>query len=435
MSNRVRTFRLLIIIIIAFLAGYYFGVNKVSFDWKNYKPEVTIISKDPPPGVSTIDFTQFWTVWQKLQTDYYDKSKLDPQKMLNGAISGMVQSLGDPFTLYLPPVQNTDFKQGLAGQFSGIGAELGTKVKDVVVISPLDGSPAEKAGIKAGDTILKVDGVSVTGMDLSSVVDKIRGPKGTQVKLLVNHKDTGKQEELTITRDVITVKSVDGWVKKVKDIDDFSSDKSNDAFVKILKDQNLSNSTVAYIRLSQFGDSTNKDWTALINQLDVKIKQSSNFKGVILDLRNNPGGYLTDAQFIAGEFLPFGATVVEEDDGTGNIKSLNVERNGLLTDDSLKLIVLINKGSASASEIVAGALRDDKKTELVGETSFGKGTIQQAEDLGNGSGLHVTIAKWLTPSGIWVNGTGLKPDVSIVLNPKEPSVDTQLEKAVQELLK
>jgi len=353
--------------------------------------------------------------------------------MLNGAISGMVQSLGDPFTLYLPPVQNTDFKQGLAGQFSGIGAELGTKVKDVVVISPLDGSPAEKAGIKAGDTILKVDGVSVTGMDLSSVVDKIRGPKGTQVKLLVNHKDTGKQEELTITRDVITVKSVDGWVKKVKDIDDFSSDKSNDAFVKILKDQNLSNSTVAYIRLSQFGDSTNKDWTALINQLDVKIKQSSNFKGVILDLRNNPGGYLTDAQFIASEFLPVGTKIVSEDNGVSQ-NELDVTRQGSLLTP--KVVVLINGGSASASEIVSGALRDNKRAvALVGEKSFGKGTVQEAEDLGAGAGLHVTIAKWLTPNGTWVNGKGLMPDVVVHLDPKTPAVDTQLEKAVFELLK
>jgi carboxyl-terminal processing protease len=264
-------------------------------------------------------------------------------------------------------------------------------------------------------------------------VEKIRGPKGTEVKLVVIHKDTNKQTDITITRDVITVKSVDGWVKKVKDIDALSLNKAKDPVIaKTLADQNLANSSIAYIRLSQFGDSTNKDWTALINNLNLQIRGNNSFKGVILDLRNNPGGYLTDAVFIASEFLPQGSTVVSETSGM-DTKTLSVNRAGLLIDKPL--IVLVNKGSASASEIVAGALRDNKKTKLIGETTFGKGTIQQAEDLGNGSGLHVTIAKWLTPSGIWVNGTGLKPDIAVNLDSKDPSRDTQLEKAVEELLK
>jgi len=153
-----------------------------------------------------------------------------------------------------------------------------------------------------------------------------------------------------------------------------------------------------------------------------------------LDLRNNPGGYLTDAQFIAGEFLPVGQTVVWEDDGTVNRKSLNVDRTGLLTNTDIKLVILINKGSASASEIVAGAMRDNKRQFWFGETSYGKGTIQAAEDLGDGAGLHVTIAKWLTPNGTWVNGKGLTPDVSVNLDAKDPSRDTQLESAVSQLL-
>jgi len=433
MKNRVRDFRIFIILIIAFLVGYYFGVNKVSFDWQNYKPQIVVESKEPPVGVTTVDFSPFWVVWDKLQTDYYDKTKLDAQKMLNGAISGMVGSVGDPFTLYLPPVQNTNFKQGLAGEFSGIGAELGTKAKDVIVIAPLDGSPAQKAGIKAGDTIVKVDGISIVGLDLASVVDKIRGPKGTKVALTIIHKDTTKQIDVNITRDTITVKSVDGWIKKVSSIDGITQDKAKDKTLEqIIAQDNNANSSVAYIRLSQFGDNTNKDWTTLINNLNIQIRKENNFKGIILDLRNNPGGYLTDAQYIASEFLPQGSPVVSESSSIDN-KTLSVDRVGLLTDKPL--VVLINKGSASASEIVAGALRDDRKIELIGETSFGKGTIQQAEDLGNGSGLHVTIAKWLTPSGIWVNGTGLKPDVSVNLDPKDPSRDTQLEKAVEELLK
>ncbi len=424
--KKLSRFQAVLLLLITFFVGFYFGTTKVAFDWQNYQPKIQVSSKEPPPDLTTVDFSQFWTVWQKLQEDYYDKSKLDPQKMLNGAIEGMVQSLGDPFTLYLPPTQNDNFKQGLAGQFSGIGAELGTKDKDIIVISPLDGSPAQKAGIKAGDVIVKVDGQSTAGWSLSQAVDKIRGPKGTTVTLTVLHQKDANPTDIQITRDVITVKSVDGYVKKAKDIDTIN--KSD-----IIK--NSDDASVAYIRLSQFGDNTNKDWLALIDKLSSDIQKQNNFKGVILDLRNNPGGYLTDATFIASEFLSKGSPVVIEDNGV-NQQTQTVERQGMLVDQSkYPLIVLINKGSASASEIVAGALRDQGRAKLVGETSFGKGTIQQAEDLGNGAGVHITIAKWLTPNGTWVNGTGLTPDVSVSQDPKDQAHDTQLEKAVEELLK
>lgn len=414
-------FQVLLLILITFFVGYYFGVTKISVDWKGYAPVIKALSKEPPSDVTTVDFSQFWTVWERLQANYYDKSKLDTQKMLNGAISGMIQSLGDPFTLYLPPTQNDNFKQGLAGQFSGIGAELGTKDKDIIVISPLDGSPAQKAGIKAGDVIQKVDGESTAGWTLSEAVDKIRGPKGSSVTLTVLHQNDKNSTDVQITRDIITVKSVTGFVKKVKDIDNIDSK---------LKDNNQN--SVAYVRLSQFGDSTNKEWLALINKLNSQRQKDKNFKGVILDLRNNPGGYLTDAVFIASEFLPQGQTVVLEEGADLERKSLNADRQGKFLDVSV--IILINKGSASASEIVAGALRDNGKAKLVGETSFGKGTIQQAEDFGNGAGLHVTIAKWLTPNGTWVNGKGLDPDINVVFTAKDKT-DVQLEKAIEELLK
>ncbi len=426
MKNRL-TFQIILLIFISFLGGYYFGINKVNLDWKNYKPVLNVASKEPPAGIVNIDFNPFWNVWQKLLTNYYDKSKLDQQKMLNGAISGMVQSLGDPFTLYLPPVQNTSFKQGLAGQFSGIGAELGTKDKDIIVISPLDGSPAEKMGIKAGDVIVKVNGQSTAGWDLAKAVDNIRGPKGTDVTLTVIHKDTKNQVNIKITRDVITVKSVA--------IDTRNAKCDNNGCQVLDKGSPCSATTCrefVYIRLSQFGDNTNQEWVNLVKGVSDKIKQNKNIKGIVFDLRNNPGGYLTDATFIASEFLPKGDLVVTEDTGTSQIP-MNVTRDGLLKDP--KLVVLINKGSASASEIVAGALRDQGRATLVGEESFGKGTVQEAEDLGDGAGLHVTIAKWLTPNGTWVNGKGLTPDVSVKLDPKDPTRDTQLEKAVFELLK
>ncbi|MDO8620745.1 MAG: S41 family peptidase [Candidatus Levybacteria bacterium] len=416
-------FRIVLIILISALFGYYIGVNKVAVDWKNYKPKISISSKEPPSVLTNIDFSLFWTVWDKLSLDYYDKSKLDSQKMLNGAISGMIQSLGDPYTVYLPKVQNNNFKEGLAGQFSGIGAELGMKDKDIIVIAPLNGSPAEKAGIKPGDTILKVDKETIAGWSLQQAVSKIRGEKGTPVTLTLVHKDATSPSEITIVRDIITIKSVDGWIKPWK---------IENGRWKI--DEECKNcAEVAYIQLSQFGDATNQDWTNLINKLNLRIQQNKNVKGLVLDLRNNPGGYLTDAVFIASEFLKQGQPVVIEDRGEKGQKTLSVSRKGTLYDTPL--VVLMNKGSASASEIVAAALKDNKRAILIGEVSFGKGTIQQAEDLGDGVGLHVTIAKWLTPKGIWINGEGLKPDIQIALDPKDPTKDTQLEKAVEELIK
>ena len=434
MKSRVKIFQIVIIALIAFFGGYYFGVNKVTLDWKNYNPVLNIAAKEPPSGLINIDFNPFWNVWQKLSANYYDKSKLDQQKMLNGAITGMVGALGDPFTMYLPPVQNTDFKQSLAGQFSGIGAELGTKDKNIIVIAPLDGSPAEKDGIKAGDLILKVDGQLVVGTDLAKVVTQIRGVKGTPVTLTVQHSN-GKQADIKIIRDTITVKSVIMNTANAKC--------ATTGCTLVAKGDPCTDSACvkyAYIRLSQFGDNTNTEWASLVKGISDSLNKDKSIKGVVFDLRNNPGGYLTDAQYIASEFLPVGTKVVSEDPCPSQDCVLTAGRQqgqpqGLLIDPAIKVVVLINGGSASASEIVSGALRDNKRAILVGDKSFGKGTVQEADDLGDGAGLHVTIAKWLTPNGTWVHGKGLTPDVSVALDPKDPSRDTQLEKAVSELLK
>lgn len=425
--KKIKSLQFIILLIISGLIGYYFGTNSVKISWKKYQPSLAVVSKEAPVSIGNVDFSIFWNVWQKLEEEYYDKTKLDATKMLNGAIEGMVQSVGDPYTMYLPPVQNTSFKDGMAGQFSGIGAELGMKDKQVIVIAPLAGSPAEKAGIKAGDAILKVDSELTANWTLTQAVEKIRGQKGTIVNLTVLHKDVKATSEIKITRDVITVKSVNEWIKDVKDID----------AIKVSDNQK---GKVAYIGLSQFGDSTNKDWLDAINKIFLQMEKEKDIKGLIVDLRNNPGGYLTDAVFIASEFLKKGTVVVREEGAQGEKIVLPVERKGLFTDEKINLIILINKGSASASEIVSGALRDNKvngksRAILIGETSFGKGTIQQADDLGNGAGIHITIAKWLTPNNFWVNGTGLKPDIEVKLDIKDPSHDSQLERAVLELTK
>lgn len=411
-----------IVILITFFSGFYFGTNKVNFDWAHYKPNITIVNKEPPSSASLVDFGLFWNVWDKLTSNYYDKTAIDPQKLLYGAISGMVAAVGDPYTLFLPPQQQSSFQQQLAGQFEGIGAELGMKDNHIIIVAPLDGSPAQKSGIKAGDAILAVDSKQTDGWTLQQAVTKIRGPKGTEVVLTILHKDAKSPTDITITRGTITVKSVLGWVKKVKDVEGVN-----------LTTSSVADTSIVYLRLSQFGDSTDTDWQNLVNTLAKEAKETG-AKGIILDLRNNPGGYLTDATFIAGEFLPEGTPVVMEEEAGGSRTTLSVERKGQFTDPSMPTVVLINKGSASAAEIVSGALKDNNRAKLVGDVSFGKGTVQQALDLGGGAGLHVTIAKWLTPNGTWVHGKGLTPDVQVSLDDKDPSHDTQLEKAIQTVL-
>ncbi len=420
---RVSKLQFILVVLISLFIGYAVGINKVNLDWKNYKPQFSIINKEPPSSLGTVDLSMFWNVWDRVNTLYYDKKAIDPQKMLNGAISGLVSSLGDPYSMYLPPVAQTNFQQQMAGQFSGIGAELGMKDKDIIVIAPLDGSPSQKAGLRAGDVVVKVDNTFTQGWDLQQAVDKIRGPKGTTVSLGVIHKDAKTVSTISIVRDTITVKSVFGWIKSVKDIDAISTDFKN----KYAKEK------VMYVRLSQFGDATNADWVTIVGKLAATLKSDKSVKGVILDLRNNPGGYLTDATFIAGEFLKIGTPVVTEDMGGGDTTTLSVTRQGNLID--VPLVILINGGSASASEIVSGAMQDYGKATLVGDQSFGKGTVQQALDMGDGAGLHVTIAKWLTPKNRWIHGKGLTPDVKVSLDPSDPSHDTQLEKAIEVLVK
>lgn len=414
-----------IVIVISLLIGYYFGTHQVESSFKNYKPVLSVTSKSPPAG-ENLDMKLFWQVLDKVNDNYYDKSKVSSEKLLEGAINGMLATLGDPYTSFFPPQRNTAFKSQLAGEFSGIGAELSqTPDNKITVVAPLDGSPAQKAGIKAGDIIVKVNGEDTAGWQVGEAVEKIRGPKGTTIALSVLHDKSKTPVSLKITRDTIVIKSVKEWVKNYVCDKAGCSEKSD-------------GKPVAYIRLSQFGDKTNDEWSTAVIALNNSIRGKKDFAGVILDLRNNPGGYLNDAVFISSEFIKSGAVVVQED-GNGNRESLSVTRPGSLTD--VPVVVLINKGSASASEITAGALRDHKRAKLLGEVSFGKGTVQQAVDLDGGGSVHVSVAKWLTPNGTWVNKKGLTPDISVPFSASASSkligkgLDNQLQAAIQELLK
>lgn len=429
-----RLFQLLIVIFLAGFVGYFIGTNSITASWKKFTPIVSVINKNPPAGQS-LDMKTFYEVFDRVNAGYYDKSKIESSKIIEGAINGMLGSLDDPYTSFFPPKRNTDFKTQLAGEFSGIGAELSQDSdKRIVVVSPLDSSPAKKAGIKTGDLIVKVDGEDTVGWTVAQAVEKIRGPKGTPVELAVLHEKAKTPVNLKIVRDTIVIESVKGWVK-------------NYACENGTCSESVKGKPIAYIRLSQYGDKTNDEWVKVVNEINGKLAglrpegsgpAGKDAAGIILDLRNNPGGYLNDAVFIASEFIDKGVIVIQED-ASKNQEAMSVSRRGTLLTQPM--IVLINKGSASASEITAGALRDHNRAKLLGEVSFGKGTVQQAVDLDGGSSVHVSVAKWLTPNKTWVNKVGLKPDIEVKYDASKSAklvsknLDNQIQAAIAELLK
>lgn len=405
-----------LVVFISFLLGWQLGHKDVNLSWQNYKPVFSVINQEPPKNFN-VDFGLFWKTWDLLSKEYIDKKALDPQKLFYGAVSGMVASLGDPYTVFLPPEQQKSTKEDLGGSFDGVGIELGfneakptasgSKDKRLVVIAPLSKTPADKAGIKAGDLIVKIDDKDTIGMSLPDAVKLIRGVKGTNVNLGILREGLSEPKTYTLTRDTIVVKSVEVSFKETK-----------------------SGKSVAVIKLSRFGERTNDEWNKVVSDI-----LNSQAQAIILDVRNNPGGFLESAVFIASEFLD-GGNVVLQENNDGIKVPFRVNRVGKLF--SMPLEVLMNKGSASASEIVAGALQDRKRAILIGEKSFGKGTIQQTQDLDNGTGIHITVAKWLTPNARWVNELGgLSPDVLVEL-PKladsqslDMTKDPQLEKAIE----
>ena len=392
--------RILIIFLIAigfFYGGYYFGKRGFVFEVRKNPPEIEISNKFPPDG--KLDFSLFWEVWDILNSSYLERP-IDQKKMIYGAISGMVYSLGDPYTSFLPPDINASFMDSMGGRYEGIGAELSLKDGNLIIVSPLDGSPAKNIGVKPGDRILQIDDKSTAGMSVSEAVALIRGESGTTVKLVLQT-GTDDPREVVITRGVITVSSVT-WEDK--------------------------GDGTAYIRISRFGSDTNTEWDRVASEVNVKM---SELDAVIIDVRGNPGGYLESAIHISEDFFR-GKPVLYEETSTGELIPFNTSKVGVFKDIPA-VFVLIDQGSASASEILAAALRDNIGAKLIGEKSFGKGTIQDAKDFNDGSGLHITIAKWLTPKKEWVHGTGLEPDITVKITDEDldKGVDPQLNKALE----
>ena len=386
-----------------FATGYVIGLKGFYARLSQF-PKVTI-SRELPPDKKNLDFSLFWRVWDTLDKKYYDKSKLIPAQMVYGAIRGMVASVGDPYTVFLEPKENKIVQEDLSGSFSGVGIQIGFKGTQLAVIAPIPSSPAESAGVKAGDYIVGIKdntkGIDrgTVGITLPEAVEEIRGKAGTKVTLTLVRDGVDEPFEADITRSTLDVPSViTSWVGE--------------------------NGTIARVQITTFSSDTPFEWEDTVAQ----VLKNPNLSGIIIDLRNNPGGYLEAAVDLASDFIETGKVVVSEDDGNGQKQDYKVEKLGRLKNE--KVVVLVNEGSASASEIVAGALRDNKGTQLVGSETFGKGTIQEPEDIDNGAGLHITIAKWLTPSGYWVNGEGLKPDVEITDN-TDTSEDEQLQAAIK----
>jgi carboxyl-terminal processing protease len=359
------------------------------------------------PSNQTADFAQFWEVWKVLERDYLDSKDMNPEEMVNGAIAGMTSAVGDPYTMYLPPEDLKRSAEDLAGAFYGVGIELGYIEGTLAVVAPLKGTPAEQAGLEAGDLILRVKDEAkdlddeTTNWSLNKAVENIRGPLGSQVVLTIfrQKQSDAKPFEVTLTRGQIVVNSVE--------LD----------FVE------HAGKRVAHLQVSRFGERTESEWNTAVAQI---LAEGNKVQGVVLDMRNNPGGYFDGAITVASDFIAKGVVVTQQ----GKFTKQDFPVNGTARLRNLPLIVLVNKGSASASEIVAGALRDDLGTRLVGEQTFGKGTVQDRRELSNGGGLHVTVARWLLPKGSWIHEEGLPVDVEVTNN-SETEQDEVLQRGIE----
>lgn len=389
----------IVIIIIAgiFLVGFFIGNggtqgpavhDRIFFNKELGKPEL-------------IDFSLFWQALRKLEEKYVGNNEIDYQELLYGAISGMTDSLGDDYTVFLKPERTKSFMESVTGNesFEGVGMEIAIKGKILTVVAPLEGTPAHNAGIKSGDKILQIDDTSTNGMLIEEAVNLIRGEKGTEVILTVMRESFDAPQEIGILRDVIEV-PITRWE---------------------IKENNI-----AYIKIYHFTSNLPSKFEEIVSEI-----LQSNAEKIILDLRNNPGGYLESAADIASWFVPKGEVVLKEEFRNGDVNEY--KSSGHRHIQNFSVVVLINKGSASASEIVAGALRDVRGIKLIGEQTFGKGSVQTLENFRDGSSLKITVAKWLTPSGISIADEGLAPDIEIEITEEDMDADRdpQLEKAIE----
>lgn len=372
-------------------------------------------AEQPPEGV---DFTAVWRAWAVMDEKFVPASVATSsasssapviegtpeEKRVWGMIQGMAESLGDPYTFFLPPVEQKQFEEDLSGEFTGVGMEIAVRDEVLTVVSPLKGTPAERAGIKAGDKVIEINGVSTQGMDITTAVNRIRGPKGTEVTLKMVREGWTEPREIKVTRDVINVPVID-------------SEHRSDGIYVIALHNFTSNSPMLF-----------RD--ALRGFVE------SGSTRLVLDLRGNPGGYLEAAVDMASWFLPSGRIVVTED-YAGNKENIDHRSKGYnVFNDNLRMVILVDKGAASASEILAGALKHYDVAEVVGTNTFGKGSVQELVSITPTTGLKITVARWLMPDGAQIPHDGIVPDVEVKITDEDTKVgkDPQMDKAV-ELLK
>jgi carboxyl-terminal processing protease len=372
--------------------------------------------RDQQPGTPAEDdaaFQPFWDAYGQI-TDRYAGGEVDRDALIEGAIKGMFEALGDPYSSYLSPEDFQATLQGISGEFEGIGAEIGTvdgsgqtsdcnELSDdcrLVIIAPLDGSPAQKAGVRAGDVVSEVDGSSLNGLSIDEARDRIRGRKGTEVTLTLVREGEAQPIVVKIVRDVIVTREV--------------------------VERDLAGGDVGYVRLSGFSEGGAKDFKEAVAE-DVEAGRTK----LIIDVRGNPGGYITAARDVASQFIAEGPIFWQEN-AKGEREATEATGDGVATNPEIEIVLLIDRGSASASEILAGALADTDRATLVGETTFGKGTVQEWTQLDGAGGFRLTVAKWLTPNETWIHEKGIEPDVEVTLPPDlEPREDPALDKALE----
>jgi carboxyl-terminal processing protease len=383
-----------IVIVVFFVGGIFLGRYSQANSAENKLPEDAISLAQGK------DFTQFWNVWKLLNDKYPFKEKFPTDEArLQGAISGMVASFKDPYTMFFPPKEAQLFADEVKGEFGGVGMEVGVKDGIITVIAPLKGSPAEKAGIKAGDYISKINGKTTEGMPIDEAISTIRGKVGTEVSVEIVRKDTPGFLNFKIIREVINIPVID-------------SKREGDVFI---------------ISFYSFSENSAK----LFDDELVKFINSGSHK-LIIDLRNNPGGFLDAAIDIGSDFIPQGKTIVRENMGNGIPETIyRSAGTELVLPKNLKLKVLVNAGSASASEILAGALSEHGVADLIGSQTFGKGSVQELIPLPDGSSVKITIAKWLTPNGVSISEKGITPKYIVTEKATEKNKDPVLKKALQ----
>ncbi|MBI4281780.1 S41 family peptidase, partial [Candidatus Uhrbacteria bacterium] len=379
-----------VLVLGSFIIGYGTGLEQgkksVTATVDVFAPSGTVVDKDvklPAYLSKDVNFRLFWDVWSLIRDRYVDAHVPDTQ-IFYGALSGLLSSLKDPYSVFLDPDINQKFTEELSGSFEGVGMEIGVKKNQLVVIAPLPGTPASRAGIRAADAILAIDKADTTGFTADYAVTKIRGKGGTTVVLSIYRNGWKKPKDITLTRERIAIPSVQLEMK------------GDNALVK----------------LTHFNADTTGKFRTVVRDMLLK-----NPKGLILDLRNNPGGFLDTAVDVTSEWIEDGVVVTEK--FRNGSKAEEHEARGQARLKNLKTVVLVNEGSASAAEIVAGALKDDGFATLIGKKTFGKGSVQELQTLPDGSAVKITVAKWYTPKGTSIDQNGITPDIAIDLTDED----------------